>query len=80
MSRAADTFLNALRDAIGDGSALEVIADDPSGFAAALRDEPEALSVAIDAVANVGEEVATVQAKISPTAFRRARGVDAASV
>lgn len=54
------SFLRAFRAAALKGAALELLAADPQGFAAALESDPEALGLAMDAASDRGEGVATV--------------------
>lgn len=68
MTRSADAFLRAFRDARAEGRGLEVIADDAEGFAAALANEPKALAVAIEAAGAASGGAASV----SPSAFATA--------
>jgi len=74
MARDADIFLKAFRDASGESSALDVIADDPAGFAAALRDQAAALGFAIDTAADAGGGAASVPAKAFASAACRPDG------
>ena len=60
VSSPAEAFLKAFRDAIPKGAALETIAADATGFAAALAEHPEALNLAMKAAGNSVEGPASV--------------------
>lgn len=73
-NRSADEFLRAFRDAAADGQPLEAIAEDLEGFAAALAQDPEAISQAIDLAGDRAGGPASVPASPFATAACRRDG------
>lgn len=72
MSVPADRFLKAFRRASADGAALEWIAADAEGFAAALESDPDALDLAMEAAAGqVGAPASVSAAAFAAAACRK---------
>ena len=74
MSRDSALFLKAFREARGESTALDVIADDPDGFAAALSDDVASLAQAIEAAGDAGGGAASVPARAFASAACRSDG------
>lgn len=75
----ADLFLQAFRNATADGAALEAIAADAGGFAAALKGDPHALARAMEQAGDTVEGPASVSAYAFAVAACRRDGLIVAS-